>query len=78
MSATETQETELTDQEPYVQRMVEEQNELKDRLEKLNTFLKSKKFSELDDYNKSLLIRQREAMAVYFETLSARVALNKK
>lgn len=65
-------------QEPFVERMIEEQAELKDRLVKLNMFFVSKKFSELDDYNKSLLIRQREAMAVYFETLTARIALNSK
>lgn len=65
-------------QEPFVKRMVEEHKELKERLTKLNTFLKSEKFAEVDDYGKSLLIRQREAMAVYFETLTARIALNVK
>ncbi len=63
--------------EAYVQRMVEEQAQLKERIIKLNTFLKSNKFNELDDYQKSLLIRQREGMCVYFETLSARLELNK-
>lgn len=58
--------------------MIEEQSELKERLVKLNAFLANKKFAELDDYNKSLLLRQREAMAVYFETLTARIALNSK
>lgn len=68
----------IAEQEPFVQRMIEEQSELKERFTKLNTFLKSSKFAELDDYNKSLLLRQREAMAVYFETLTARIALNQK
>lgn len=68
----------VVEQEPFVQRMLEEQSELKERFTKLNTFLKSSKFAELDDYNKSLLLRQREAMAVYFETLTARIALNQK
>lgn len=63
--------------EAYVQRMVEEQAQLKERIIKLNTFLKSNKFNELDDYQKSLLIRQREGMCVYFETLTARLELNK-
>ena len=53
-------------QEPFIQRMIEEQTELKERLVKLNVFIKSNKFNELDDYQKSLLIRQREAMCVYF------------
>ena len=65
-------------QEPFVERMVEEQSALKEKLVKLNAFLSGKKFAELDDYNKSLLIRQREAMAVYFETLTARIVLNSK
>lgn len=65
-------------QEPFVERMIEEQSELKERLVKLNAFFINKKFAELDDYNKSLLFRQREAMAVYFETLTARIALNSK
>lgn len=52
-------------QEPFVERMIDEQSELKDRLVKLNTFLVSKKYMELDDYNKSLLYRQREAMAIF-------------
>ncbi len=63
--------------EAFVQRMVEEQAQLKEKIVKLNTFLKSNKFNELDDYQKSLLIRQREGMCVYFETLSARLELNK-
>lgn len=63
-------------QEAFVQRMIDEQSDLKEKLVKLNTFLKSNKFAELDDYSKSLLIRQREAMCVYFETLSARLVLS--
>lgn len=65
-------------QEPFVQRMIEEQSDLKEKLVKLNAFLKSPKVLELDEYQKSLLIRQREAMCVYFETLSARLQLNIK
>lgn len=65
-------------QEPFVQRMIEEKAQLKERLTKLNIFLKSNKFNELDDYQKSLLIRQREAMCVYFEALTARTELNIK
>lgn len=65
-------------QEPFILRMIEEQDELKERIVKLNVFLKCNKFNELDDYQKSLLIRQREAMCVYFETLCARLALNIK
>lgn len=65
-------------QEPFVQRMIEEQKALQEKLTKLNAFIGSQKFAELDEYNKSLLIRQREGMAVYFETLTARISLNVK
>ena len=64
-------------QETFVERLIEEKAQLKEKLIKLNVFLKCNKFNELDDYQKSLLIRQREAMCVYFETLCARLELNK-
>lgn len=64
--------------EATLERLKQEQSELKDRLIKLNAFLSGSKFPQLDDYNKSLLIRQREAMAVYFEIITARVSLNEK
>lgn len=65
-------------QEPFVQRMIDEASELKEKLTKLNIFLKSRQFTDLDDYQRALLIRQREAMSVYFETLSARLLINIK
>ena len=46
-------------QEPFVARLIEEKAELKEKLIKLNVFLKCNKFNELDDYQKSLLIRHR-------------------
>lgn len=69
---------EIEKQESFVQRMIEEQKGLQDKLVALNAFLVNPKFSELDEYQKSLLLRQREAMAVYFETLTARISLNIK
>lgn len=48
---------EVKEQEPFVQRMIEEHKELKDKLTKLNVFIGSRKFAELDDYQKSLLVR---------------------
>jgi hypothetical protein len=65
-------------QEEFVERMIEEQKALKEKIVKLNAFIVDQKFNQLDDYNKSLLIRQREGMAVYFETLTARISLNLK
>lgn len=62
----------------FVERMIHEQKELQEKLVKLIKFIGSEKFAQLDDYQKSLLIRQREGMAVYFETLTARLSLNDK
>lgn len=64
------------EKEAFVVRMEEEQAALKEKLVKLIAFIGTEKFNALDDYQKSLLIRQREGMAVYFETLTARLALN--
>ena len=64
------------EKEAFIVRMEEEQAELKDKLVKLNNFIGKEKFNALDDYQRSRLIRQREAMAVYFETLTARLSLN--
>lgn len=69
-------EKEVKEKEPFVLRMEEEQAALKEKLTKLMDFIGTAKFNELDDYQKSLLIRQREGMAVYFETLTAWIALN--
>ncbi len=63
--------------EGFVQRMVEEILQLKQKIEKLSKFLKSQTFNELDDYQKSLLVRQYSAMCAYFEVLAARLELNK-
>ena len=62
--------------EDFIVRMEEEQTVLKEKLVKLNAIIGGEKFKALDGYQQSLLIRQREGMAVYFETLSARLALN--
>ena len=69
---------EMKEQEPFVMRMIDERQELGERLVKAIDFIGSAKFNELDDYQKSLLVRQRDAMAVYFETLTVRLSLNVK
>ncbi len=66
------------EQEAFVQRMIEEQKDLQAKLVKLNAFFATPKYSEIDEYQKSLLIRQRDAMVTYFETLTARISLNIK
>lgn len=66
----------VKEKESFIVRMEEKHASLKEKLVKLNAFIGKEKFNALDDYQKSLLIRQREAMAVYFETLTARLSLN--
>lgn len=63
-------------QKPFVERMLIEQSELKERLVKLNAFIESEQFMSLDRANRTLLLRQTDAMTSYLETLSARIALN--
>jgi len=62
--------------EDFVVRMEEEQAALKEKLLKLHTFIETEKFRTLDSYQKQLLIRQYEAMTIYFETLTVRLSLN--
>lgn len=57
----------------YIERMKIEHNELKDKKEKLDAFIESEKFSELDFRNQRLLIEQCAHMKNYLDTLSARL-----
>lgn len=65
-------------QELFVERMLQEQSELKERLIKLNAFIESEKIMSLDRANRTLLLRQSDIMTSYLETLSARISLNLK
>ena len=59
--------------EAYQQRIVEEKNELCDRLLKLEFFIKGDKFSSLPLAEQSRLSRQRDAMTDYLHVLQERI-----
>lgn len=61
--------------EDFKTRLVQEQKELEEKLDKLNTFNESDKFQELEYIQRSLLIIQAGAMYTYNECLKARIAI---
>lgn len=61
--------------EDFKTRLVQEQKELEEKLDKLNTFNESDKFQELEYIQRSLLIIQAGAMYTYNECLKARISI---
>ena len=61
--------------QPHQQRVVEEREDLEERLMKLKVFLTSDVFQTLDDTNKDLLETQAVVMGHYLTILTARIAL---
>ena len=61
--------------EDFKTRLVQEQKELEEKLNKLNTFNESDKFQELEYAQRTLLIIQAGAMYTYNECLKARIAI---
>ena len=57
----------------YLQRMTEEYKELIEKQDKLEKFIISDGFSELDTEDQRLLFSQSHAMAAYSEILSLRI-----
>lgn len=55
-------------------RLVEEQAQLEEKLNKLNDFNQSEKVKEIDPVQKDLLLVQAGAMYTYNECLKARIA----
>lgn len=55
-------------------RLVEEQAQLEDKLNKLNDFNQSEKVNDIDPVQKDLLLVQAGAMYTYNECLKARLA----
>lgn len=55
-------------------RLVEEQAQLEEKLNKLNNFNQSEKVKEIDPVQKDLLLVQAGAMYTYNECLKARIA----
>ena len=61
--------------EDFKTRLVQEQKELEEKLDKLNTFNESDKFQKLEYTQRSLLIIQAGAMYTYNECLKARISI---
>ena len=61
--------------EDFKTRLVQEQKELEEKLNKLNTFNESDKFQELEYAQRTLLIIQAGAMYTYNECLKARISI---
>ncbi len=61
--------------EEFLIRVITEQNELYDKLTKLNKFIESEKFQSLDDENQRLLKMQSSAMSIYNDVLNMRYEL---
>lgn len=65
---------EWKDLPPHVQRMIEEENQLFDRLDKLEKFTQMSVFENLERDAQDDLIEQLGAMAIYLLTLRRRIA----
>lgn len=59
---------------PHQERVVEEQRELGEKLEKLTAFIQSETFNKVDRPEQFRLIRQQSAMRTYHEILGQRIA----
>lgn len=60
---------------PHQQRVVAERDEVKDRLDKLITFLQKGQPDNIDDKNWALLNEQADAMNWYYTVLNSRIEL---
>ena len=58
----------------FKERLVEEQAQLEEKLNKLNDFNQSEKVKEIDQVQKDLLLVQAGAMYTYNECLKARIS----
>ena len=61
--------------QPHEQRVIEERDQLKDRLDKLREFLQKGQPEFIDDVNWNLLQVQFDAMSQYYAILLQRIAL---
>lgn len=61
--------------QPHEQRVVEEKDQLKERLDKLRDFLQKGQPSFIDDKNWALLKEQYDAMNWYYTILISRIEL---
>lgn len=61
--------------EEFKERILEETQELAEKLNKLNRFMESKGFLKLDRENKDLLYEQNRAMSLYLQILGKRLEI---
>ncbi|WP_179992032.1 MULTISPECIES: hypothetical protein [unclassified Acinetobacter] len=61
--------------QPHEQRVVEEKDQLKERLDKLRDFLQKEQPTFIDDKNWTLLSEQYDAMNWYYTLLVSRIEL---
>jgi hypothetical protein len=60
---------------PYEERVIVEERELRFMLERLDAFISSDKFMSVEDEeDRTLLLRQAEAMRLYLDILGQRIA----
>lgn len=61
--------------EDFIQRLKTEKEELKERLEKLGTFINSPRYPKLNELHRKLLKQQHTVMTELLDILSIRYAL---
>lgn len=61
--------------EDFKKRLIVERDELGDKIAKLESFIESPRFENLDKRNGDLLIAQRDAMRTYFVILNVRISI---
>lgn len=61
--------------EDFKKRLVVERDELDDKLAKLEEFIGSTRFENLDERNGKLLVAQRDAMRQYSVILNVRISI---
>ena len=61
--------------EDFKKRLIVERDELDDKIAKLEAFIGSPRFENLDDRNRKLLVAQRDAMRQYSGILNVRISI---
>ena len=61
--------------EDFKKRLIVEREELNDKLAKLEAFIGSPRFENLDERNRELLVSQRGAMRQYSDILTERIGI---
>lgn len=61
--------------EDFKKRLIVERDELDDKIAKLESFIASPRFENLDKRNGDLLIAQRDAMRTYSVILNVRISI---